>query len=129
MSDTSDEGLTEEEMAMLDKVIKSTVNSILGNEGVDPPIQEDGSTNEVISQECQESTEYLKHVPPSVGRSAGEQKKQKSKVVFDEGRNDTSPIQKAVMGPTQEETTMPVPNEKMEELSSGSGKRISKLPK
>jgi hypothetical protein len=123
MSDTSDEGLTEEEMAMLDKVIKSTVNSILGNEGIDPPVQEDGSTNEVISQECQDSTEYLKHVPPLVGRSAG-----RSKVVFEEGGNDTSPIQKAVMGPTQEETTMSVPNEKMKELSSGFGKRKSKLP-
>jgi hypothetical protein len=128
MSDTSDEGLTEEEMAMLDKVIKSTVNSILGNEGVDPPIQEDGSTNEVISQECQESTEYLKHVPPSVGRSAGGPKKQKIKVVVEEGGNDASPIQKAVMRPTQEETTMYVPNEKMKELSPGFGKRKSKLP-
>jgi hypothetical protein len=32
------------------------------------------------------------------------------------------------MRPTQEETTMYVPNEKMKELSSGFGKRKSKLP-
>jgi hypothetical protein len=77
MTRMSDEGMTEEEMAMLDKVIKSVVNSILGNEGVDPPVQEDESTNEKISQEYWEPTEYLKPVPPPVRRSAGRPKKQR----------------------------------------------------
>jgi hypothetical protein len=67
----SDERMSEEEIAMLDKVIKSVVNSILSNEGVDPPVQEDESTNENISQEYWEPTEYLKPVPPPVRRSAG----------------------------------------------------------
>jgi hypothetical protein len=33
------------------------------------------------------------------------------KVVFEEGENDTSPTQRDVMGPTQEDTTMSIPND------------------
>jgi hypothetical protein len=77
MTRMSDERMSEEEIAMLDKVIKSVVNSILSNEGVDPPVQEDESTNENISQEYWKPTEYLKHVPPAVRRSAGRPKKQR----------------------------------------------------
>jgi hypothetical protein len=77
MTKMSDEGITEEEMTMLVKVIKFVVNSILGNEDVDPPVQEYESTNEKIPQEYWEPNKYLKLVPPSVIRGTGRPKKQR----------------------------------------------------
>jgi hypothetical protein len=77
MTKMSDEGMTEEEMTMLVKVIKFVVNSILGNEDVDPPVQEYESTNEKIPQEYWEPNKYLKLVPPSVIRGTGRPKKQR----------------------------------------------------
>lgn len=51
------------------------------------------------------------------------------KVVFEEGENDTSPTQRDIMNPTQEETSTTIPNEEIEELPLGFGKRKSKKPK